>query len=174
MTVEPKSVDPHGFDAEPDPDPAQNLDADPDPDPGGGRSAKNAVFRIHNIMVWIRIRGSMPLTNGSRSGFGSGSCYFRHRPSRYNKKQFFYFISSAYYFLKIHLHLFQRSKIQKESQNSKNQGFSYNFCMMIEGSRSGSGSIPLTKDPDPDPGGPKTCGSGSGTLQKCASPLAKS
>jgi hypothetical protein len=36
-----------------------------------------AVFRIHEILVWIRIRGSMPLTNGSGSGFGSGSCYFR-------------------------------------------------------------------------------------------------
>ncbi len=33
-----------------------------------------AVFWIHDILVWIqiRIRGSMPLTNGS------GSCYFRH------------------------------------------------------------------------------------------------
>ncbi len=30
------------------------------------------VLRIHDILVWIRIRGSMPLTNGS------GSCYFRH------------------------------------------------------------------------------------------------
>jgi hypothetical protein len=31
-------VDPHCFDAVPEPDPAQNLDADPvpDPDPGGG------------------------------------------------------------------------------------------------------------------------------------------
>jgi len=41
LTVEPRAVDPHCFDA--DPDPAQNLDADPDPDPGGrGMSAKNA------------------------------------------------------------------------------------------------------------------------------------
>jgi hypothetical protein len=32
-------------------------------------------------------------------------------------------------------------KSQKASQNSRNQGFSYYFCMMIEGS--GSGSIPL-------------------------------
>jgi hypothetical protein len=31
-----------------------------------------AVLRIHDFLVWIRIRGSMPLTNGS------GSCYFRH------------------------------------------------------------------------------------------------
>ncbi len=32
----------------------------------------SAVLRIHDILVWIRIRGSMPLTSGS------GSCYFRH------------------------------------------------------------------------------------------------
>ncbi len=36
----------------------------------------SAVFRIHDILVWIRIRGSMSLTNGSR--FGSGSCSFCH------------------------------------------------------------------------------------------------
>jgi hypothetical protein len=46
LTVEPRAVHPHCFDADPDPDPAQNLNADPDPDPdpgegGGGRSAKN-------------------------------------------------------------------------------------------------------------------------------------
>ncbi len=48
FTVEPRGVDPHCFDADPesDPDLAQNLDADPDPDPdpgggGRGRSAKN-------------------------------------------------------------------------------------------------------------------------------------
>jgi hypothetical protein len=37
------------------------------------------VLQIHDILVWIRIRirGSMPLTNGS----GSGSCFFfRHEP----------------------------------------------------------------------------------------------
>ncbi len=32
--------------------------------------------RIHASDWWIRIRGSMPLTNGSV--FGSGSCYFLH------------------------------------------------------------------------------------------------
>ncbi len=85
----------------------------------------------------------------------------------------------------VHLHHFSKIKSQKESQNSRNPGFSYYFCMMIEGS--GSGSIPLTNgfgsgrpkkmwirwiririripDPylwlmDPYPGGPKTCGSG--------------
>jgi hypothetical protein len=28
------------------------------------------VFRIHDILGWIRIRGSILLTNGSGSGFG--------------------------------------------------------------------------------------------------------
>ncbi len=76
---------------------------------------------------------SMPLTNGS------GSCYFRHWPSRYQQKlifltQFF----SAYYFLELHLHHLSKIKSQKESQNSSNQGFFfYYFCMTIEGSGSG-------------------------------------
>jgi hypothetical protein len=72
-----------------------------------------AVVRIHGILVWIRIRGSMPLTN--RSGFGSGYCYFRHCLQDANKKK---------------------------SQNNRNQGISYYFCMIIEGS--GAGSLPLT------------------------------
>ncbi len=58
------------------------------------------------------------------------------------KNKFFNTIFSAYDFLKLHLHHFSNIKFQKESQNSRNQGFSYYFCMMIEGS--GSGSIPLT------------------------------
>ncbi len=67
------------------------------------------------------------------------------------KIKFFNTIFSAYYFLKLHLHHFSKIKSQKESQNSRNQGFSYYFCMMVEGS--GSGSIPLTS------------GSGSGRPQ---------
>ncbi len=47
-----------------------------------GTKVIRAVFRIHDILVWIRIRisGSMPLTNGSGfgSGCGSESGYFRH------------------------------------------------------------------------------------------------
>jgi hypothetical protein len=67
-----------------------------------------------------------------------------------SKNKFFYKIFSAYYFLKVHLHHFSKIKSQKESLNSRNQGFSYYFCMMIEGSGSGStagsgsGSIALT------------------------------
>jgi serine/threonine protein kinase len=33
-----------------------------------------AVLRIYDILARIRLRGSMPLTNGS------GPCYFPHRP----------------------------------------------------------------------------------------------
>ncbi len=53
-----------------------------------------------------------------------------------SKKLIFNTIFSAYYFLKVHLHHFSKIKIQKESQNIRNQGFSYYFCMMIEGSGS--------------------------------------
>ncbi len=47
-----------------------------------------AVFRIHDILVWIRIRGFMPLTNESRCGCGSGcgSFYFHLWPSRRQQK----------------------------------------------------------------------------------------
>ncbi len=57
----------------------------PDPEPSqtdssvSGTLKRNSVLktvlRIHDILGWIRIRirGSMPLTNGSESGFGSGS-----------------------------------------------------------------------------------------------------
>jgi hypothetical protein len=99
-----------------------------------------------------------------------------------SKKLIFNTIFSAYYFLKLHLHHFSKIKSQKGSQNSRNQGFSYYFCMLIEG----SGSIPLTGgsgsgrvDPDPDidrnestnvpisklriETKPKTCGSGGST-----------
>ena len=65
-----------------------------------------------------------------------------------SKKLIFKTIFSAYYFLKVHLHHFSKIKSQKGSQNSRNQGFSYYFSMLIEGSgsgaRAGSGSIPLT------------------------------
>ncbi len=106
-----------------------------------------SVFRIHGNLGWIRIRirGSMPLTN--ESGFGSGSEFwiwillssltFKMPPKNLFNTNF-----SAYYFLKVHFHHFSKIKSQKESQNSRNQCYSYYFCLMIEGS--GSGSILLT------------------------------
>jgi hypothetical protein len=61
-----------------------------------------------------------------------------------SKKQIVNTIFSAYYYLKVHLHHFSKIKSKKESQNKRNKGFSYDFCMMIEGSGAGSVSIPLT------------------------------
>ncbi len=95
-----------------------------------------AVMRIHDILGWIRIRSLL-----------FSSLTFKIQ----QKTNFFNTIFSAYYFLKLHLHHFLKKKSQKESQNSRNQGFSYYFCMTIEG----SGSIPLTS------------GSGSGWPKNC-------
>jgi hypothetical protein len=113
-------------------------------------------LRIHDIFVWIRIRirWSMPLTNGSGSGirillFSSLTL----KMPTINK--FLFFLLSAYYFLKVHLHHFSKIKSKKETQNSRNQGFSFYFCMMIEGSGSGSGSIPLTSGSGSGSGKPK-------------------
>jgi hypothetical protein len=72
---------------------------------------QKAVFRIHDILVWIRIRGSMPRTNGS--GCGSGSCYFRHGPSRRQFKTNFFKSFTASYFLKVLLHNFSKIKSPK-------------------------------------------------------------
>jgi hypothetical protein len=65
---------------------------------------------------------------------------------------------------------FKDKKNQQKSQNSRNQGFSYYFCLMIEG----SGSIPLTsgygsgrpKKPCGSCGSGSGFGFGSGTLQQ--------
>ncbi len=93
-----------------------------------------AVLRIHDILVWMRIRGSMPLTNGS------GSFYFHHWPSRCQQKTNFFTKFFCILLLEGTFTLFFKDKKSKKSQNSRNQGFSYYFCMMIEG----SGSITLT------------------------------
>ncbi len=78
---------------------------------------KTSVFRIHDILLWIRIRGSMSLTKGS------GFWYFRHWPSRRQQKTNKKTKISAYYFSKVHLHLFSKIKVQKKPQNSRNQDF---------------------------------------------------
>ncbi len=64
------------------------------------------VLWTRDISVRIRIRGYVPLTNGS------GSCYFRHCPSR------------------------RKFKSHTEVTKHRNQGFFYYFCLMIEGSGS--------------------------------------
>jgi hypothetical protein len=67
-------------------------------------------WRIHDILGWIRIwiRGSMPLTNGSGSGCGSGSCFFVIDLSKMPTKTIFFKSFFANYFLRVHVHHFQR------------------------------------------------------------------
>jgi hypothetical protein len=62
-----------------------------------------AVLRIHDILVWIRIRGSMHLTNGSGSGFGSGSVIIDLQDT---KKTNFLKKIFCILLLKVHLHNF--------------------------------------------------------------------
>ncbi len=70
-----------------------------------------------------------------------------------NKKLFFLKRFPVYYFFKVRTCTsFSKIKSQKMSQNSRNQGFSYYICLMIEGSGSGR--------PKSKPEGPKASGSG--------------
>ncbi len=85
------------------------------------------------------------------SGSGSGSAdpclwlmdpgIFCHWPSRRQPITNFFKSFSVYYFWRYIYIIFQRLKVKKKSQkwqNSRNQDFSYYFCLMIEGSGSGS------------------------------------
>ncbi len=112
-------------------------------------------------LVWIRIRGSMPLSNGSGSGFGSGfgsgSCYFRHWPSRrlqknnLLKKNFCLLLFEGTF-----TSFFKDKKSKRSHKTIEIKVFFYCFCLMIE--RSGSGSIPLTCGPGSGSGRPKNMG----------------
>jgi|688.fasta_scaffold631429_1 hypothetical protein len=69
----------------------------------------------------------------------------------------------------VYLHHSSKIKVIEKLQNSRNQGFSYYFGLMVEGSGPGSGSVFVTNGSDADPGGPKkygSYGSGSPTLKK--------
>jgi hypothetical protein len=57
-----------------------------------------SVLWINEILVRIRIRGSIPLTNGS------GSCSFRQLPSRCSQKIFFLYFLYLHHFSKIKSH----------------------------------------------------------------------
>ncbi len=70
------------------------------------------VLRIRDILVRIRIRGSVPLTN--ESGSGSGSCYFRQWPSRWQRKIKCFSCFFVFYFLTLHLHHFSKIKSHKD------------------------------------------------------------
>ncbi len=90
------------------------------------------VLRIRDILLRIRIGGSIPLTTipvPDPAIFLSVT--FKAATKHYFCDNFF-----AYYFLKVHYIciIFQRYKVMKKSQNSRNQGFSFYFCLMVEGS----------------------------------------
>ncbi len=118
------------------------------------------ISRLLVTYTWNQCSGSMKFWGGSGSADPCLWLMVRIRildpdPAIFvidlqnaSKKQIFHTIFSAYYFSKVHLLHFSKINSQKESQNSRNQGFSYYFCMMIEGSgfrsRTGSGPIPLT------------------------------
>ncbi len=108
------------------------------------------MFRIHDILVWIRIRirGSIPLNNGSGSGFWIRILLFSSLTTR---KLIFFKVFCLLLFECTVTSFFKNNK----SQNSRNQGFSYYFCLLIEGSGSGPDPYLWQMDPDPDPGGPK-------------------
>jgi hypothetical protein len=59
-----------------------------------------------------------------------------------NKKLIFLTSFSAYFCLKVHLHIFSKIKSQKEVTKQYESSFCIYFCLMIEGA--GSGSVPLT------------------------------
>ncbi len=123
------------------------------------------VFRIHDILVWIRIRilGSMPLTNGSgfRSGSGCESFYFHHWPSSCQQKTNWFKKVFRYITFLRYLYIIFKDKKSKRCQKTVEQGFSYYICLMIVGSGSGSragsgsGSIPLTNGSESGCGRPK-------------------
>jgi hypothetical protein len=87
--------------------------------------------------------GSMTFSGGSGSGSADPCLWLmdpdpdRHWPYQDANKKLVFFV---FYFLKVHVHHFERYKVKKKSQSSRNKGFSSFFCLVIEGSRSRSGS----------------------------------
>ncbi len=121
--------------------------------------------KVRKYFASLQCCGSITFWGGSGSGSGSAvpclwlmdpdsdpdadpdpAIFVIYLPKMPTKKNNFVTSFLAYYFLKVHVHHFQRKEVKKKSQSSRNQGFSYCFCLVIEGSRSGagSGSIPLT------------------------------
>ncbi len=77
--------------------------------------AEGAVFRIHIILMWIRIRGSMPLRmdpNSDQDEDPDPRIFVIDFQEANKKLNFFKNNFSAYYFLKVHLNHF--SKIKKK------------------------------------------------------------
>ncbi len=86
-----------------------------------------AVLRIHEILVTIRIRirGSIPLTNESGFGSGSGGRILLFSSLTFKMSTKYYF----YYFLKVHLHDFSKIKSHKEVTKQKESRFFLLFLL---------------------------------------------
>ncbi len=103
-----------------------------------------AVFRIRDILLWIRIRirGSMPLTNGSGSWIRIlllSSLTFKMPTKNYFSKKAFQLIT---FWEGTFTSFFKDEKSKRSHKTVGIKGFSCYFCLLTEGS--GSGSIPLT------------------------------
>ncbi len=116
---------------------------------------------IRDILVRIRIPGSVPLTIGS--GSNSGSDYFLHWFKGCKKKYFFLIICPQPHHLQTEILNFLL-KFSVEILFCRHYFSPLNTFM-----RKGKDPDPVSDpylwlmDPDTDPGGPKTCGSGSGS-----------
>ncbi len=122
--------------------------------PISGYASKYSLTRSKNdILEWIRIRGSMAMTNGS------GSCYFRHWPSRFQQKT--NFLNKFFCLLLLEGTFTPFFKDKKSKTSHKTAGIKVFLTIFAS----------WYKDPDPylwlmdpDPGGPKSYGSGPATL----------
>ncbi len=125
------------------------------------------VYRIHDILVWIwiRVHGSMPLTNGSGSGFIRGLLFYVIDLQEINQEISFLNVFLLFTFWRYIYITFQRLIVQMELQNSRNQGYSYYFCLMIDGSGFRSESEARSRST------PLTNGSGSRSGRPKAKPL---
>ncbi len=91
----------------------------------------------------IRIRGSMPLTNG----FGSGSNYFRHWPSRCRQKTIFFKKSLLLFEGTFTVHHFSKIRSPKEVTKQYESRFFLLFLLADRRIREAQKHV----DPDPDP-----------------------
>ncbi len=94
------------------------------------------MLRFRDILVRIRIRGSVPLVNGS----GSGCCYFHQWPSRRQKK-----ISSDFFCLLLVQGTFtyfsKRKVIKKSIRSHKTVEIKIFLLFLLEGFGSGPATL---------------------------------
>ncbi len=96
-----------------------------------GRPLFHGFFQCCGTMKSWYGSGSIPLANDS----DPDPAIFVSDLQDVNKKGFLLITFGRYIYI-----IFQRCKVEKKSQNTRNQCFSYYFWLMIEG----SGSISLT------------------------------